>query len=265
LDRGSMPLFSHHNSHSNFSLLNKRSRAAAFLSPQPPHLQKTTPQPSPPSPAHKKPNSSDNNTSKMTTTKIQFAPSTAVEFEKDDPVSVLKVLTDAAERFPTEPKPNDPNAIPESVWNALLAGDDLIDDEDDDGDDDDDDDDESLQGDDNLRFLSTTTAATTTTNNNNHNHKRESMKRQSSESSLSLDEDASLRFIAPDFNEGFRMNSDQSLGLNSSVSSNASVGSEGSGRRMMGMSSLQQFGSSRSLESWTEEDDKVEATESSAS
>jgi len=81
---------------------------------------------------------------------------------------------------------------------------------------------------------------------------------------LSLDENPSSRFIAPDFNEGFRMNSDQSLGLNS-VSSNASVGSEGSGRRMMGMSSLQQFGSTRSLESWTEEDDKDEATESAAS
>jgi len=195
------------------------------------------------------------------TTKIQFAPSIAVEFEEDDPVSVLKVLTDAAERFPTEPKPNEPNAIPESVWNTLLAGDDLLDNDEGDADDGDDDD-ESLAGDDNnLHFLPSTTNCNNINNNNNN---REYMNRQSSESSLSLDENPSSRFIAPDFNEGFRMNSDQSLGLNS-VSSNASVGSEGSGRRMMGMSSLQQFGSTRSLESWTEEDDKDEATESAAS
>jgi len=241
------------------------------------------------SPAHKKSTSQ----TATTTTTIQFAPSSAVEFHPDALVHEWRVLEDAAERFPTTGERTDENdddnddeeeRISEATWAALFA----MEREEQNGkhnthdNDDDDDEEDSLDG--SLGRLMAPVVgdadASSTTNNNN----ARTLPRQSSELSL-LSEDSERSLMNASysssntntspvvcfsgFNEGFRMNSDQSLGLHSVASSSSCCGATSEGDTdaqqqqsrslLMGLST-EHKGSRNILRmsSWREEEDDDE-------
>ena len=215
-----------------------------------------------------------------------------MEFHQDDPAHEWRVLEDAAVRFPTaerrgsdddDDNDEDETKISESTWAALFAmehaerrqNQSKCNDEDDD----DDDDEGSLDGGlgrlvpGNLSRTSSTNIATLFV---------------SSETSLlSEDSDRSLNFSAPaaasllsssschppvffaGFHEGFRMNSDQSLGVQSAASSGSTVSIDdaASTRRGMGLSSVKCAGRRHLLTRRRndEEEEKIDAVGGAAS
>jgi len=137
-----------------------------------------------------------------------------VEFREDDPASQLTAIADAAERFPTSARYAAAVAMEEATWDALFAAED---------------DTNNSDSNSSIDF-----GAEAEPDHNSHHHSS-----PRAQDSLALEEEedevdeppaavlekVSLQSLNFGFNEGFRMNSDQSLGLSSEPLNGSSTSS----------------------------------------
>jgi len=136
-----------------------------------------------------------------------------VEFREDDPASHLTAIADAAERFPTSARYAAAVAMEEATWDALFAAED-----------------EANNNDSNSSI--DLGAEAEPDHNSHHSSPRaqdslalEEEEDEVDEPPAAVLEKVSLQSLNFGFNEGFRMNSDQSLGLSSEPSNGSSTSS----------------------------------------